>query len=120
MDFKVEVQLRHPGLRDDYRDLALTQIFPSGWEIRNWRMDETANPNIKNNTADYQDIRDDRVLTYFGLRRGETKTFSILLNASYVGKFYLPAVSCEAMYNHTINARKAGEWVEVVAPGKNN
>lgn len=118
MDFKVEVQLRHPGLRDDYRDLALTQIFPSGWEIRNWRMDETSNPDIKNNTADYQDIRDDRVLTYFGLRRGETKTFSILLNASYVGKFYLPAVSCEAMYNHTINARKAGKWVEVVASGQ--
>jgi len=41
----------------------------------------------------------------------------ILLNASYVGRFYLPSVYCEAMYDNEINARKGGKWVEVVIPG---
>jgi uncharacterized protein YfaS (alpha-2-macroglobulin family) len=116
-DFIAEVQLRHPGLRDDYKEMALTQIFPSGWEIRNTRMDDAASAK----TADqprYQDIRDDRVLTYFDLERGKTKTFRILLNASYLGKYYLPTVYCQAMYDNDINARKAGKWVKVVEPGK--
>jgi hypothetical protein len=41
-----------------------------------------------------------------------------MLNPSYLGKFYLPTVSCEAMYDNTINARIAGNWVEVVNNGK--
>ena len=57
----------------------------------------------------YQDIRDDRVLTYFNLRRGETKIFTIRLQATYAGNFILPAVQCEAMYDVNVQARsKAG------------
>ncbi|RUA11836.1 MAG: hypothetical protein DSY82_02795 [Flavobacteriia bacterium] len=116
-DFIAEVQLKHPGIRGDYKEMSLTQIFPSGWEIRNTRMDDVTSAK----TADkprYQDIRDDRVLTYFDLERGKTKTFRILLNASYLGKYYLPTVYCQAMYDNDINARKAGMWVKVVEPGK--
>jgi uncharacterized protein YfaS (alpha-2-macroglobulin family) len=116
-DFIAEVQLRHPGLRDDYKEMALTQIFPSGWEIRNTRMDDAASAKTADQPS-YQDIRDDRVLTYFDLERGKTKTFRILLNASYLGKYYLPTVYCQAMYDNDINARKAGKWVKVVEPGK--
>jgi hypothetical protein len=39
-----------------------------------------------------------------------------LLNAAYVGRYYKPGTQCEAMYNHDINARRSGEWVEVVQP----
>lgn len=113
-DFIAEVQLNHPGLREDYREMALTQIFPSGWEIRNRRMDEMPSQGIINNEK-YQDIRDDRVLTYFDLKRGGQKTFKIWLNATYLGDYYLPTVYCEAMYDNQINARKAGQWVKVVA-----
>jgi len=115
-DFIAEVTVTHPGIRDDYKEMALTQIFPSGWEIRNMRMDE----NFDDKSPDkprYQDIRDDRVLSYFDLPKYQTKTFRILLNASYLGEFYLPTVYCEAMYDHNINARKAGKWVKVVVPG---
>jgi alpha-2-macroglobulin len=38
----------------------------------------------------------------------------VLLNASYQGKFYMPATSVEAMYDDTIYAHKAGRWVEVI------
>ncbi|MFN8396504.1 MAG: hypothetical protein U0176_17905 [Bacteroidia bacterium] len=44
------------------------------------------------------------------------KTFRILLNASYLGKFYLPTVYVEAMYDNSISARIPGEWVTVVEP----
>ncbi|MEN8124718.1 MAG: MG2 domain-containing protein [Bacteroidota bacterium] len=116
-DFIAEVQIKHPGIRDDYKEMALTQIFPSGWEIRNTRMDIVNSNNLIDQPT-YQDIRDDRVLTYFDLNRAEKKTFRILLNAAYLGKYYLPTVNCEAMYDNEINARKAGLWVKVVEPGE--
>jgi uncharacterized protein YfaS (alpha-2-macroglobulin family) len=116
-DFMAEVTVRHPGTRGAYEDLALTHIFPSGWEIINQRMD--ASVAVMNaSQPDYQDVRDDRVYSYFDLQRNTTKTFRIKLNASYLGKFYLPATSIEAMYDNTINARTEGQWVEVVPAGR--
>ncbi|MBX2821061.1 MAG: hypothetical protein KTR29_15305 [Rhodothermaceae bacterium] len=101
------------------RELALTQIFPSGWEIHRSREDI----NAENTYArpDFQDIRDDRVYTYFNMSsqsrytpNQHKQTFRILLNASYRGRFYLPAVSIETMYDEEIFARTEGMWVEVV------
>ena len=97
-----------------YKDMALTQIFPSGWEIRNTRLHDFQSPQ-EISVPDYQDFRDDRVLTYFTLSRGQSKTFVIPLNASYLGRFYLPGVVCEAMYDNSIYAVKAGKWIEVVS-----
>jgi uncharacterized protein YfaS (alpha-2-macroglobulin family) len=116
-DFVAEVTLTHPGIRANYKELALTQMFPSGWEIRNLRLDNMESSRVKNQ-PDYQDIRDDRVYSYFGLEKGETKTFVVLLNASYQGDFYLPAVYCEAMYDNEIHATRAGKWVKVSKQGE--
>ena len=112
-DFKVEVQLNHPGIMDDYEQMALTQIFPSGWEIVNTRFGDVDEVS-KSDQPTYQDIRDDRVYTYFDLKRNKNKTFTMTLNAAYIGKYYLPTVNCEAMYDDRVNARKPGQWVEVV------
>jgi uncharacterized protein YfaS (alpha-2-macroglobulin family) len=112
-DFMAEVRITHPGIRSGYRDLALTQMFPSGWEIRNLRLDAMES-SLAKDQPEYQDIRDDRVYSYFGLNQGESKTFAILLNAAYLGEFFLPAVYCEAMYDNSIHATKAGKWVSVV------
>ncbi|MFV1883014.1 MAG: MG2 domain-containing protein [Balneola sp.] len=114
-DFVAEVSLRNPGLRGNYEEMALTQVFPSGWEIRNTRMDgeSFSEPTSR---FDYQDIRDDRVFTYFDLGSNTTKVHRIQLNAGYLGEFYLPAVQTEAMYDETISARTPGMWVKVVAP----
>jgi alpha-2-macroglobulin len=109
-DFVAEVTVSNPGTRGNYTNLALTQVFPSGWEIHNTRMDETSGAK---QAYDYLDIRDDRVNTFFSLAARQKKTFTVLLNASYSGRFYLPAVSCEAMYDNSISARKAGHWVSV-------
>ena len=114
-DFVAEVSISHPGIKVDYKEMALSQIFPSGWEIRNLRLEENTTTE-SGDKARYQDIRDDRVYTYFDLDKNKTKTFKVILNAAYLGRFYLPTVYCEAMYDNDINASKAGQWVEVVSP----
>jgi uncharacterized protein YfaS (alpha-2-macroglobulin family) len=112
-DFYVEATVTNPGLRGDYEEMALSQIFPSGWEILNTRLDNAENTSTSIDVPRYQDIRDDRVYSYFNLKAKETKTFRIYLNASYLGTFYLPAVYTEAMYDASINSRQAGKWVTV-------
>ncbi len=116
-DFQAVVTVRNPGTRGNYQELALTQVFPSGWEIRNSRLEGTGNA-IVNGPYNYQDIRDDRVLTYFNLGAGESVTYRVLLNAAYTGRFHLPGTTCAAMYDNTVNARNGGQWVEVRAPGR--
>ena len=112
-NFKAEILVQNPGIRGDYEELAITQIFPSGWEIINTRLDET-NTYYQQDLPKYQDIRDDRVMTYFDLAAGKRKEFTVLLNASYQGKYYLPATVVEAMYDNSIHANSEGKWVEVV------
>lgn len=109
-DFMAVVTISNPGTKGNLQEMTLNQIFPSGWEIHNGRMDETETVNV----ARYQDIRDDRVYSYYELRENTSKTFTIQLNATYLGKFYLPSVYSEAMYDHLINAKVPGRWVEVV------
>ncbi|HEY5749958.1 MAG TPA: MG2 domain-containing protein [Chryseolinea sp.] len=111
-EFIASVTVSNPGLRGPYYNLALNQIFPSGWEINNLRLDE-AEDRLKSSRPTYQDIRDDRVYTYFDLAQGQSKTFQVLLTASYGGTYYLPAVTCEAMYDRSVYSRKKGMEVEV-------
>jgi len=111
------VTLTNPGLRGAYKNLALKQIFPSGWEINNLRLEGTEEK-LNSDKPTYQDIRDDRVYTHFDLEANQRKTFKVLLTASYAGSFYLPAVSCEAMYDHSIYALEKGQVVTVVKPLK--
>lgn len=98
----------------DVNDVALTQIFPSGWEIVNTRF--TAFGDTTTSQARYTDIRDDRVNFYFDLpQRGknDSKTFTVMLNASYLGTYYLPGVQAEAMYDNEFLVRTKGRWIEV-------
>ncbi len=110
-DFEAIVSVTHPGFRDTYENLALTQIFPSGWEIINKRVfsDDYSMPK----GVDYQDIRDDRVNSYFNLRPSQSVTIRVRLNATYKGNYILPATQCEAMYDHSISANTTGARVVV-------
>jgi uncharacterized protein YfaS (alpha-2-macroglobulin family) len=114
-DLVAEVTIFNPGYRGDLQQLALTQVFPSGWEIINTRLQDLDQYTVRD-VPDYQDIRDDRVYTYFDLKAGKRKTFKILLNSSYAGSFYLPSVKVEAMYDHSIQAVQPGKNVVVYNP----
>ena len=94
------------GMRLD--ELALAEVFPSGWQIHG------AEPG-RGEGYEYRDVRDDRVYTYFDLLPGATAEFKVTVNASYAGRYYLPAVTVGAMYASDIVARVPGQWITVSA-----
>ena len=97
---------------NDYIDhIALSQIFPSGWEIVNTSFTELGGG--ASGDVQYKDLRDDRVNFYFDLGAKKSKTFTVKLNASYLGTYYLPGTQVEAMYDHQYYARNKGQWVTV-------
>jgi uncharacterized protein YfaS (alpha-2-macroglobulin family) len=115
--------------REPVRHIALTQIVPSGWEIANERLHDadegtgerdarSRSEQYRNEAqarADYVDIRDDRVMQFFDLGAGATIRFQTRINAAYRGRFYLPGIVAEAMYDAATHARTAGSWTEVLA-----
>lgn len=106
--------------RKDYKvnDVALTYIIPSGWEIINTRFTDYGS--AVQNQAEYIDIKDDRVYFYFDLMgdgKSKSKTFNLLLNASYPGSYYLPGLTAEAMYDHDFFVHKKGKQVRIVKEG---
>ena len=107
-DVRVQVRVENrSAYKLDY--LSLTVPVASGFEIRTTAQDAKNNPDI-----DYQDVRDDRVHTYFKLQQGESKTFEYDLNASYQGRFYQPPVIAEDMYDAKRRAGNVGQWIEIV------
>ncbi|MGB1283215.1 MAG: alpha-2-macroglobulin family protein [Polaribacter sp.] len=114
-DFVANIMVSNPK-NETVKDVALTQIFPSGWEIVNTRFTDFGT--TTKSSARYTDIRDTNVNFYFDINRKsknpETKTFSVLLNAAYLGKYYLPGVQAEAMYDDDYMVRTKGRWIEVV------
>lgn len=111
-DFTAKVSVRNMSSYEDYKELSLTQVFPSGWEIINDRLNDDAAE--RGEQFSYRDVRDDRVMTYFNLKRGERKTFTVSLHAAYAGRFFMPAVTCEYMYDVSVSAKTKGQWVTVV------
>ena len=71
-EFTVEVTVTHPGILKEYKELALTEVFPSGWEIRNTRL-EGNEPSLGSSSSDYQDFRDDRVMAGYNNEGGAYK-----------------------------------------------
>ncbi|MCD4748898.1 MAG: hypothetical protein K8R59_05935 [Thermoanaerobaculales bacterium] len=90
------------------RGLALSIPAAEGWEIGTVTVD---------GPIEYQDIRDDRVDVFFDLEPEGSLTVQVRFNAAFIGRYALPMVTVEAMYDATISARRAGRWVRVVAPG---
>jgi hypothetical protein len=96
---------------DHVDNIALTKIFPSGWEIVNTSFTELGGG--AKGSARYTDIRDDRVNFYFELPAKKSKVFTVKLNASYLGTYYLPGTQVEAMYDNNYYARNKGIWITV-------
>lgn len=104
-DFCANIIVANTGLNSvERKDLALSHIIPSGWEIFNDRL-FGAGP--QEGAYTYQDFRDDRVIWYFDLPASGRRVFKVRLQAAYAGEFVLPAVSCEAMYDPDTYANTA-------------
>lgn len=108
-DFEMEVTILKTGSKNAYKDMALKQFIPAGWQVLSSSNDALAGAEA----YDYRDIRDDRIYTFFSLQNSKKQTFKLRLNATYAGKYYLPAFETEDMYHPEIKARSAARWVVV-------
>jgi alpha-2-macroglobulin len=104
--------------RNRVEELALVHLLPSGWEIENTRLLKEEKPawmkDWNLNREEYLDIRDDRVMWFFDMNRGETLDFVVKLNAVAVGHFTLPPILFEAMYDNRLKAVRKGRKIEVL------
>jgi uncharacterized protein YfaS (alpha-2-macroglobulin family) len=98
-------------------NLALTSIFPSGWEIINSRLTDEPTPqwlrNMRLTSGSYMDIRDDRINWFFDLPPRGRIVVGTKVNPSFKGEYVLPPVSVEAMYSPEYYARIKGGKVTV-------
>jgi alpha-2-macroglobulin len=101
-DFLIETTVTNTSNSIDYTNLMLSQIFPSGWEYKRERTDSY-----------YQDLRDDRIYTSFDLPKYTSITFKVRATATFRGHFYLPATTCEAMYDSSVNGSTSGGWIDI-------
>ena len=110
-DVVINITVSNPSALE-VNDLALNLNMPSGWELLNPRLYETSTSN-DTQQFDYQDFRDDRVYTFFGLKPGGRQTFTFKAKAGFTGDFYLPSVSCENMYDGNMYAKTATGRVNI-------
>jgi hypothetical protein len=115
----VEVELKNTS-GERIQNIALVDRLPAGWEIENARLGRGGQVEWASAdeqwSADYVNIRDDRVEVFGSLDAGESKTVVYAVRAVTSGKFTLPPVEAEAMYDPRIWAREAGGTVEVSGP----
>jgi len=98
-DMEVVVRVRNT-FAQAVEEIALVIPVPASWEIINTRVGGSS----PTSSFRYQDIRDDRVMTYFNLNRGEERTVRFRVNKAYEGSFFRPAIHAYAMYDETIRA----------------
>jgi uncharacterized protein YfaS (alpha-2-macroglobulin family) len=101
MDIRVRVQNSYS---QKVSEIALVHPIPASWELVNFRLGEGSS----SSSFSYQDIRDDRVMTYFDLNRGEEKTVQFRVNKTYGGQYFRPAIHTYAMYDESIRALVPG------------
>ena len=102
MDIAVTVRNTYGQAVDE---IAVVVPLPASWEIINTRLGGSAPVS----SYRYQDIRDDRVMTYFNLARGGSNTITFRVNKTYEGSYYKPAIHAYAMYDESIRALIPGE-----------
>lgn len=92
--------------------VALQYHLPSGWEVVDTSFTDYQTQAYAE--ANYTDIRDNEIRFYLDLEAQKTKTFTVKLNASYLGEYFLPGSQAETMYSNTYFARTKGVKVKVV------
>ena len=112
----IVVRLTLTSSVSDLDNVAITDLLPAGFEIENPRITEATNyAFIKNpSTADYMDIRDDRINLYTAFRGGNRQVrFYYAVRAVTQGNFQYAPVVAEAMYNGDYRSASGGGRLHV-------
>jgi len=91
----------------DYLDnIAVVDMLPAGFEIENVRLRSRGQLGYQppyNWSSAYEDIRDDRLILFTGNVKGKIN-YSYTLRAVSVGRYDIPQIYAEAMYDPDINS----------------
>ncbi|MEO6190515.1 MAG: alpha-2-macroglobulin family protein, partial [Saprospiraceae bacterium] len=109
-ELTAHIRVANNGAFGNLSNIALTAVFPSGFELVNTRI---GGINNLPKGIDYQDFRDDRIMYYFSLSKNEARDIYIPIIASYSGTYLSPLIECEAMYEPSINAQFRDGYVVI-------
>ncbi len=109
-----KISLYSPSFNVD--NIVISDLVPAGFEIENprlktsvendWKIDKPLN-------VEYMDVRDDRMLLFTSLRAKREVEFIYMLRVVNKGKFILPPVNAEAMYDPEIQSVNGGGIVKI-------
>ncbi len=111
----VEVSLQsRRGRRID--NIAVVDLLPAGLEIENFRLSTAARLSWVNSTLAVQsvDIRDDRVVLFAGADVG-TRKYYYLARAVSAGRFMVPEIRAEAMYDPALSSWSGAGVMTIIA-----
>lgn len=88
---EIEVHIRIRALDNRFlSNIAIEDLLPGGFEV--------VSDSVKNNTMNYFDIREDRVV-FFGSLDSNVKELIYKIKATNTGKYTVPPIYAEAMYD---------------------
>lgn len=116
-----EITIENTGT-ERVANVALVDRFPAAWEVENPRLGRGTAVDFINTEEvwdlAYMNIRDDRIEVFGTLRPRETRKVYYASRAVVSGRFQIPPVEAEAMYDPRIWAREAGGKTNVKGPWK--
>ncbi len=112
----VAIKTKVRSISGEIHNVVIVNLLPSGLEVENPRLQSTEQlPWVTdaNLQPRYMDLRDDRILLFTDLPADSWQTFYTLVRAVAPGRFRLPPVQVEAMYNPAIRATGERGTMEV-------
>ena len=101
-------------------NIALVDRFPAGFEVENPRLGQSRSVSWLEEddiwSADYMNIRDDRIEIFGSLAPKTSMTVVYQLRATIAGSYTLPDIEVSAMYDPDVWARAKGGKFEVTGP----
>jgi uncharacterized protein YfaS (alpha-2-macroglobulin family) len=109
----IQLRIRLRSVSGRLDNLVVQQLLPSGLEVENPRLasSEELAGKAGNLPLDHLDVRDDRLLLFSSLPDNKRRSYTGLLRAVVPGRFRLPPIQAEAMYDPTLRA--TGELAEL-------
>lgn len=116
-----ELELENTG-SERVENIALVDRFPAAWEVENPRLGRGTSASFIDTEGlwdvAYMNIRDDRIEVFGALKAGESRKVYYASRAVVSGRFQIPPVEAEAMYDPRLWARGAGGKTNVKGPWK--
>ncbi|MBX7208946.1 MAG: alpha-2-macroglobulin [Verrucomicrobiaceae bacterium] len=95
---------------DELTNIAVLDLMPGGFELEPNGL-KPGRDTVPG--ADYVDVREDRNVFFTGLSKGQSKSFIYRIKPVCAGKFAVPPVFAESMYDRGTKGRAGGGTVEV-------